>query len=80
MWWACILIRRSGRWCCVWMRSRRSRPSTGPSPVLQMMPGAPERATHDYMWAGTTTLFAAFDASGQVIGSLHRRHRGFGVQ
>ncbi|WP_328885022.1 IS630 family transposase [Streptomyces sp. NBC_00316] len=45
-------------------------------PVLPMMPGVPERATHDYVRAGTTTLFAAFDAaSGKVIGSLHRRHR-----
>lgn len=45
-------------------------------PVLPMMPGVPERATHDYVRAGTTTLFAAFDAaSGEVIGSLHRRHR-----
>jgi transposase len=45
-------------------------------PVLPMMPGVPERATHDYVRAGTTTLFAAFDAAtGQVIGSLHRHHR-----
>ena len=45
-------------------------------PVLPMMPGVPERATHDYVRAGTTTLFAAFDAaSGKVISSLHRRHR-----
>lgn len=45
-------------------------------PVLPMMPGVPERATHDYVRAGTSTLFAAFDAaSGKVIGSLHRRHR-----
>ncbi|MFD3686193.1 IS630 family transposase, partial [Nocardiopsis sp. NPDC058631] len=45
-------------------------------PVLPMMPGVPERATHDYVRAGTTTLFAALDtASGRVIGSLHRRHR-----
>lgn len=45
-------------------------------PVLPMMPGVPERATHDYVRAGTTTLFAAFDtATGQVIGSLHLRHR-----
>jgi hypothetical protein len=28
-------------------------------PVLPMMPGVPERATHDYVRAGTTTLFAA---------------------
>jgi transposase len=46
------------------------------APVLPMMPGTPERRTHDYVRAGTTTLFAALDvASGQVIGSLHRRRR-----
>ena len=45
-------------------------------PVLPMMPGVPERATHDYVRAGTTTLFAALEvATGKVIGSLHRRHR-----
>ena len=46
------------------------------APVLPMMPGMPERRTHDYVRSGTTTLFAALDvAAGQVIGSLHRRHR-----
>ena len=41
-----------------------------------MMPGMPERRTHDCARSGTTTLFAALDvASGQVIGSQHRRHR-----
>src|SRR5215212_7058866 len=45
-------------------------------PVLPMMPGMPERRTHDYVRHGVTSLFAALDvASGQVIGSLHRRHR-----
>lgn len=46
-------------------------------PVQPMMPGMPERRTHDYVRHGLTTLFAtAFDvATGQVIGSLHRRHR-----
>ncbi|MFF7920921.1 IS630 family transposase, partial [Streptomyces mirabilis] len=45
-------------------------------PVLPMMPGVPERATHDHVRAGTTTLFAALEvATGKVIGSLHRRHR-----
>ncbi|QIY68068.2 hypothetical protein HEP84_00810 [Streptomyces sp. RLB1-33] len=35
----------------------------------------PERRSHDYLRAGTTTLFAALDAaSGKVIDSLHRRH------
>jgi transposase len=45
-------------------------------PVLPMMPGMPERRTHDYVRNGITTLFAAFDtATGEVISSLHRRHR-----
>ena len=30
------------------------------APVLPMMPGMPERRTHDYARAGTTTLFAAW--------------------
>jgi transposase len=46
------------------------------APVLPMMPGMPERRTHDYLRHGVTTLFAALDvATGQVIGSIHRRHR-----
>jgi transposase len=46
------------------------------APVLPMMPGMPERRTHDYVRNGITTLFAALDvASGQIIGSIHRRHR-----
>src|SRR5512133_1992798 len=46
------------------------------APVLPMMPGLPERRTHDYLRHGITTLFAAFDvATGTVIGSIHRRHR-----
>lgn len=46
------------------------------APVLPMMPGMPERRTHDYLRHGITTLFAALDvATGKVIGSIHRRHR-----
>ncbi len=46
------------------------------APVLPMMPGMPERRTHDYVRHGVTTLFAALDvATGEVIGSIHRRHR-----
>ncbi|GGJ71328.1 IS630 family transposase [Streptomyces brasiliensis] len=46
------------------------------APVLPMMPGMPERRTHDYLRGGTTTLFAALNvATGEVIGQLHRRHR-----
>jgi transposase len=42
-------------------------------PVLPMMPGMPERRSHDYVRHGTTTLFAAFNiADGTVIGELHR--------
>src|SRR5215207_7306255 len=45
-------------------------------PAFPMMPGMPERATHDYVRHGTTSLFAAFNtADGTVISSLHRRHR-----
>ncbi len=45
-------------------------------PAFPMMPGMPERRTHDYVRHGTTTLFAAMDvADGTVITSLHRRHR-----
>jgi transposase len=45
-------------------------------PVLPMMPGMPERRTHDYARHGTTTLFAAFNiADGTVIGETHRQHR-----
>lgn len=36
-----------------------------------MMPGTPERRSHDYVRHGTTSLFAALDmASAKVIGSL----------
>ena len=46
------------------------------APVLPMMPGMPERRTHDYVRHGITTLFAALDvATGQITGSIHRRHR-----
>jgi transposase len=46
------------------------------APVLPMMPGLPERRTHDYIRHGITTLFAALDVTtGEVIGSIHRRHR-----
>ena len=45
-------------------------------PVLPMMPGMPERATHNYVRHGTTSLFAAFNiADGNVISALHRQHR-----
>ena len=46
------------------------------APILPMLPGVPERATHDYKRAGTSSLYAALDiTTGQVIGRLHSRHR-----
>jgi transposase len=46
------------------------------APILPMLPGVPERATHDYRRAGTSSLYAALDiTTGKVIGSLHARHR-----
>jgi transposase len=46
------------------------------APILPMLPGVPQRATHDYRRAGTSSLYAALDiTTGKVIGSLHSRHR-----
>jgi len=46
------------------------------APVLPLMPGTPERRTHDYVRHGTTNLYAALDvASGNVIAELTPRHR-----
>ena len=46
------------------------------APVLPMLPGTPQRASHDYKRFGTSSLYAALDiGSGKVIGSLHARHR-----
>src|SRR5947209_11443764 len=46
------------------------------APILPMLPGTPQRATHDYKRSGTSSLYAALDiATGKVIGSLHARHR-----
>jgi len=46
------------------------------APILPLLPGTPARAPHDYKRHGTSSLFAALDAtSGKVIRSLHARHR-----
>src|SRR6185436_972795 len=46
------------------------------APILPMLPGVPERATHDYKRHGTSSLYAALDlTTGKVIGALHSRHR-----
>ena len=45
-------------------------------PVLPMMPGVPERRSHNYVRHGTTDLFAAFNiADGTVISQPRRHHR-----
>ena len=46
------------------------------APVLPLMPGAPQRRSHDYRRFGTADLFAALDAaSGKVISAMAARHR-----
>jgi len=40
-----------------------------------VMPGMPQRCSHDYARYGVTSLFAAFDiADGTVTSEIHRRH------
>ena len=46
------------------------------APILPMRPGLPERATHDYLRHGTTTLFAALEvATGKITEACFPRHR-----
>jgi transposase len=46
------------------------------APILPLLPGTPQRATHDYARHGTTNLYAALEvASGKVIAQLTSRHR-----
>jgi transposase len=46
------------------------------APILPMRPGLPEKATHDYLRHGTTTLFAALEvATGKVTDACYPRHR-----
>ena len=45
------------------------------APILPLRPGLPERATHDYVRNGTTTLFAALEvATGRVTDRCYERH------
>ena len=45
-------------------------------PILPLLPGVPERRTHDDRRHGVTNLYAALDvASGNVIAELTNRHR-----
>jgi transposase len=46
------------------------------APILPLVPGTPQRRTHDYKRNGITNLYAALDvASGQVIADMTPRHR-----
>jgi transposase len=46
------------------------------APILPIRPGLPEKATHDYVRNGTTTLFAALEvATGKVAHTCFPRHR-----
>jgi transposase len=46
------------------------------APILPLMPGVPQRQSHDYQRNGTTDLFAALDlASGKVLTQMTDRHR-----
>ena len=45
------------------------------APILPMRPGLPEKATHDYIRHGTTSLFAALEvATGKVVDACYQRH------
>jgi transposase len=45
-------------------------------PSQPLLPGRAEKASHDYVRHGTTSLFGALNvATGEVIGQCHRRHR-----
>src|SRR5215211_5461629 len=46
------------------------------APILPLLPGTPQRASHDDTRHGTTNLYAALDvAGGKVISQLTPRHR-----
>jgi transposase len=46
------------------------------APILPLLPGVPQRQTHDYTRHGVTNLYAALEmASGKVISQLTARHR-----
>ena len=45
------------------------------APILPIRPGLPEKATHDYVRHGTTTLFAALEvATGKVTDACQPQH------
>ena len=60
---------------CVGGKSQTRAPDRT-QPIQPLLPGRPEKASHDYVRHGTTSLFAALDvATGKVVGACQRRHR-----
>lgn len=73
---ASTTIRPRKRWCYAWTKRAGCKALDRSQPVLPMMPGMPERRSHDYTRHGITSLFAAFNiADGKVITALHPQHR-----
>ena len=71
----------AGRGAAPSMRRPRFRRSTDSSPIFPLLPGVPERRSHDYMRHGTTHLFAALElCDGKVIPSTHSPAPGHRVQ
>ena len=68
-------VRDIGSICLVLCVDEKSQIRIDRTQPVLMLPGMPERRTHDYKRHGTTSLFAALDvATGFVIGG-YRRHR-----
>ena len=59
--WGSTWIRPSGRWCAASMRSLKIEALDRTAPLLPMLPGVPERATHDNRRSGASSLYAALD-------------------
>src|SRR5215218_9910722 len=71
----CISTRPSGRWCCAWMRSPRSRRWIARSRSCRCCPGCPSVAAMTTSAPGPRAYAALDLTTGKVLGALHRRHR-----
>jgi transposase len=66
----------SGKHSASWRTKTQIQALDRTRPILPMRPGLPEKATHDYVRHGTTTLFAALEvATGKVTDACYPRHR-----
>ena len=74
-WCACIWTLRSAPSSCAWTR-RPMQVLNRVQPIFPLLPGTPERRSHDVARHGRTSLFAALPGdTGDVVGSLRRHHR-----